>query len=1149
MEMTYEKFIKIVPKETAEFIDQLLPYFDYYFDNRQCLYIDGVNPDYDIKNFIIMLFTLAKNENYKSILSQCGLKHYLIEELDRFEYSSDNKNTFEKNASSFLIYDEKSLYYGLTPLDLILKSANKIKQRVINRNSSVENAIKRLFSNDIVNFLNSITKIRNMQYSSITNQVKEEIFANIPIDVVNYLEIASKIRTLIYERIKSDNKLVTDSDKDIIPLSLFLAILFSNKSLSNENSLSLFNEILKNEGITLEKIFKKLNFSFDQEKIDKIPTNFFILKADYQQYFSSENKTNDITVIDIIKKIFNRDITQSLTIEKLLLSLGVSVEQFADIEKQMKIQSINLEKSLLLDFYSDLPKDSKDFINYISKAYVLLKKELENNHNNQQLITSDNDIIVLAFYLASVHFKTNLNTFFEQNNISLDKIKKLFNLNINLEEIEKQVLDYQFLINKFKKFVYKGKNEKINSMYIGISQIESNIYNKNFTGSNLLHNIFEELTNKKLVIDFEEQAKKTIIEYQKEKQRKLKEEFLKDLPVETIYFLEKISQINQSKDLSKLDTNDRIIISLILGILTQENEMVGFFKYLGFSISKIKEYLNVSNITFGEENFDALVTDYSKFIFEGNNKGKQKANITVYNIAKNIFSKNLNNSVFINKFFDHFNLSNDIYDKFNQLYQEYQNEHQKNVNKKLLYDKRNNIDTKEEKFLIFTIKVHKKLLEYNIDSNNIKNIAIILYLLYYENPLLPFLNKNGLTQEKVLTYLNLPQNFLDDLNEIEIDSDIFANYYQNLTTNEIKKIFIGKDEDIAFMKEMAEKLGINFKILQTEIKTEQDYEFSLSVTERIKLLDKKPIDTLDVDDIQSVIKFGDSLGFHSQYIYDELPKLMLSDANDESIASINDTLNKVYSHKKEEKPKGLFEILFAFEVEEETTEIVLDPIAIDELKEKISKNIKKLSEELLNYDTIRKYIEVYRRKNNFYLSRILNVAEELQKEVEGLDPNKEEEYADFLSVGSNLQIIKNKINRFKTSSHLMQQELVKVNQAIINHFITINALEMARDDLLPLINAELAIGKGRNTENQSLQITQNVFDLFQSLLTRNAEAAEQNMELLQKSTLSSDVLAVISQDIETYLNGLNQARQISMTADLLSIDNEKQKVLKKESNN
>ena len=130
----------------------------------------------------------------------------------------------------------------------------------------------------------------------------------------------------------------------------------------------------------------------------------------------------------------------------------------------------------------------------------------------------------------------------------------------------------------------------------------------------------------------------------------------------------------------------------------------------------------------------------------------------------------------------------------------------------------------------------------------------------------------------------------------------------------------------------------------------------------------------------------------------------------------------------------------------------------------------------------------------------------------------------------------------------MQQELVKVNQAIINHFITINALEMARDDLLPLINAELAIGKGRNTENQSLQITQNVFDLFQSLLTRNAEAAEQNMQLLQKSTLSNEIISILIKYIEIYLYCLNQARQVTQIDSPLTLsleENEQKNLTKK----
>lgn len=1152
MDLTYEEFLKTVPKETAEFTKQILPYLYHYVNND-----NSTGPKlykYDIKTFLITLFTLSKNENYKYILAKSGLNLSKLLELKPEENTFILKDAFEQNSSYFLMYDDKSLYSGLTPLDLLIENADKIQNDDYNY-ATICNVNNNMFFTSLNSFINSIKKVRNSQFNEKINDIKEEIFKDLSIDTIDYLETASKIRALIYKKLKPNSELVTISDDDIVPLSLFLALLFPNKSLPAESSLDLINRILQNEGITLNKVFESLGFSFTYTDIEKEPTNFFILKQEYQKYFNKD-KEKDITTVDIVNKIFNRDITNSLAIEKLLLNLGKQVETFKDIDEYLKNQANQLEKSILTNFYKDLPKTSKDYVEYVCKAYICLKRKLNENtrevtikdntalvlaedklrENIHKTITNDNDILVLAFYLASVHFQTELNSFFTYNGITFEKVMQLLNLNINLNDIEKVKLDYKILTNKIDKYIYKGKNKNYSSNNITISLIEQNLYNRDFTASKLIHNIFEELTNQHLNNDFSFQ----IIEAKEKIYKIKKEEFFKDFPVKTIYFLEQASSIHKSLNLD--DPNDQAVISLISSILLTNNEIQGFFNGLGLYLTEIENYIDIPNIVLGTEDFSILKDYYNKFIFEGSNKNKQNSEITIYNIAKNIFSKEFNNSIFINKFFDHFNLSHDIYNNFDQLYQDYLKKVQKNNNDDLLYKRRENIDPKNETFLIFIIKIHKKILEFNIDKN-IKTIAIVLYLLYYETSLSPFLNKNGLTKEKVLAYLNLPQDFLDDIDTLEIDSNIFVDNYQNLTIDEVKDIFIGKD--ITFMKEMTEKLGIDFKILQTEIKTEQDYEFSLSVNEKIKLLDEKPVDPLNVYDIQSVINFGNSLGIHSKYIHDELPKLILNDAHDESISSINDTLSKVYSQKNEEKQKNFFERLFAINTKEEA-EIILDPDAINELKEKITKNIQKLSEELLNYNDIRKYIESYRRKNNFYLSRILEVLEELQKETNALDPQKEEQYADFLSANSNLQIIKNKTNRFKTSSYLMQQELVKVNQAIINHFITINALEMARDDLLPLINAELAIGKGRNTENQSLKITQNIFDLFQSLLTRNAEAAEHNMQQLQSSNLSNDIIAVLNSDIETYLNGLNQAKQIEESdTQLLSNNITKQDKVKK----
>ena len=108
----------------------------------------------------------------------------------------------------------------------------------------------------------------------------------------------------------------------------------------------------------------------------------------------------------------------------------------------------------------------------------------------------------------------------------------------------------------------------------------------------------------------------------------------------------------------------------------------------------------------------------------------------------------------------------------------------------------------------------------------------------------------------------------------------------------------------------------------------------------------------------------------------------------------------------------------------------------------------------------------------------------------------------------------------------MRKELLKVNQAIVNHFITINSLEMAKDDLLPLIESELAISQGRNTENRALDLSKNVMGLFQALLTRNVDTAMENVSKLQKACIPEEVVTAINKDINTYLQGITQIKSL-----------------------
>ena len=114
-------------------------------------------------------------------------------------------------------------------------------------------------------------------------------------------------------------------------------------------------------------------------------------------------------------------------------------------------------------------------------------------------------------------------------------------------------------------------------------------------------------------------------------------------------------------------------------------------------------------------------------------------------------------------------------------------------------------------------------------------------------------------------------------------------------------------------------------------------------------------------------------------------------------------------------------------------------------------------------------------------------------------------------------ILKDKENRFLTTKNLMNQELLKLYQTITNHFITINALEMAKNDFIPVIYSEFMIGKSRDSENEALELSRKMRDLLQDVISRNLASAEQNIEALKNSSLSKDVVEMLNQDITLYI--------------------------------
>lgn len=294
-------------------------------------------------------------------------------------------------------------------------------------------------------------------------------------------------------------------------------------------------------------------------------------------------------------------------------------------------------------------------------------------------------------------------------------------------------------------------------------------------------------------------------------------------------------------------------------------------------------------------------------------------------------------------------------------------------------------------------------------------------------------------------------------------------------------------------------------------------ESTISIKEQIENLKRQEIPVLDFSDIQSVINFGNELSFHSDTIYNELPKLKLTDSIENSVSTVSMSVNSL-----SQKPNFLVNLLNIFlntigrKNSDFENQAVINKLA--DLKEKISLSILKITEELTKYDYLRQYMETYQEKCEIYLQIIEDEYLKLSAKIDQLKQEPDSNYFELLNMSRFLKICEDKKKRFILSDQLIKQEIVQLHQNMLTHFVSLNTLEITKNDLLPLITSELLISTGNKTKNQALDLSKNVFQLLQSLLNQNIAETEMLIERLKNSDTGNEVYQLLKKDVETYLN-------------------------------
>lgn len=1050
--MNYQKFMELVPKETKDFVFTVLDRLNFYENASIFVKIKGLDGYYK-KNFItgdeikilsIMIKILNTTvyssyskgfltrdiyyQNFNDIENELGNI-----EVFQFEKGSSEATLYKKYIDYFSFLDKEIDYLTLSPLRIF----NRALTKIYNETKNIELYLISL--QKALEILPNNTKIIEIEKKYLS-EIRNNLYEKASIDVIKVVENAS----IIFQKAK-DN---FSDYNDLSSITILMSMLLTSSCKEIQSKLSTYEFDIVNK--------EKYSTFIENEKVD-----YILVKYYFEKYLKFKN------VNELFLALFNRNVTNSVEVEKIFLNAGLTKE------KAKSILLTPSKEEIITEFYADtVPKEKGDY-QLICSMYNSV------NTHNKRLYPNDNMYLTLIAFDYQNNGK--LSKYFLENGITLDMILAKYNLNLS----DSQDIDYQTYLNEVL-IGYKDAKDKLK--FMASSKFVIDVFNT--FAKNKTNNLDSDINNYYKLIEIKE------TEASYERIYKGKDKIYIDFLNTSYEIYDKLRNLDvvnsilsqtDLKVLSILITLELITlyiptIDTIKNTVLNENiinEALGDVYNVNFSLySEVENLINI-NISNGNESttLKQKINDINHPVEVEKVFGSYLDDDLLYTLYK-LFEKEKDNSLILKKIFMgktieeiKSNIDNEVIRvATKKKYDEYQ---------KLLCMPNDNACDSTKQLL-------NKLCTINLTDIKL-NILYEFVAMNFDNNTLDFyqeaLERYGIAKESLSKKFGFINSKLA-YNEINLENFVALEDYFTIQNNghkyknSIQNILINLIADGYF-----DELITNKKALLYELKETKKYIPSLSET--IENLQSIPIEEVNIDSLSEIMKFGDALNGEYELITSEERKALESDSSALSIQTINDLLSK-----KNKRKKGFWASLFEPYEEEKT---ITD---VSTLKEAINKNITILSRELLTFDLVRKYISVYFAKNLEYVNKSSEALALLNERLSKLNPKDTFEYASFLEVNSMKTIMTEKNKRFNVTSSLLNQELYKINAAIVNHFITINALEMARDDLIPLIGSEVIIGTGFISNNNAMQITNDVIGLFQAILAQNVEQTKIMLERL-----------------------------------------------------
>ena len=410
--MNYQKFMELVPKETKDFVFTVLKNYSKYED----LYLKNILVDGCRKNIyffieesklavlMIKIFNTTPYSSYSKDILKNNVyfekTNYYNGVTDEHKLANIKLSSYNPNTNYEELFNNLNSYFCFlnNEIDYITLSPLKIYKRVLMQCYKMNNIeycfIPQVNAAKILPYDNNIN---NMEMNYIS-EIRNDLYEQASIDVIKVVENAS----IIFQKSK-DN---FSDYNDLSSITILMSILLTSSCKEIQSKLSSYEFDIVNK--------EKYTTFIENEKVD-----YTLVKYYFEKYLKYKN------VNELFLALFNRNVTNSVEVEKIFLSAGLSKE------KAKSILLTPSKEEIITEFYADtVPKEKGDY-QLICSMYNSV------NTHNKMLYPNDNMYLTLIAFDYQKGGK--LSKYFLENGITLDMILAKYNLNLN----DSQDIDYQ----------------------------------------------------------------------------------------------------------------------------------------------------------------------------------------------------------------------------------------------------------------------------------------------------------------------------------------------------------------------------------------------------------------------------------------------------------------------------------------------------------------------------------------------------------------------------------------------------------------------------------------------------------------------------------------------------------------------------------